>query len=296
MSHAGKWKIAFPYDRRTPGFLRREHVQVCFNTNFSRRPDPILDSRINDFKRRFLSTPGAYDRSYFRLAGLNWENGYLHLRVGLATYLEYIAFRSIPKILRGISDATSGQDEYLPNVLGNAAILLTADGSTLCIVRSTNVRTYCGHADFPGGHPEPARIDPKGQLPAGSGIHYGELIRDELFDAVIREANEDLGTGSLKFDEPLLLAILLNVDDVMKPDMVFLIPTSHTEKEIRECFTSQEPKPHETAEVKSFDLMNPGNEMRGYPMTPVMEGALSIVHSFGHRGLERQLLEARKNN
>jgi hypothetical protein len=296
MSDAGKWKIAFPCDGRSLEFFRRDQVRVCYGTDYSRKSDPVLDGRINAFRQKFLSTPGAYDGSYFRLAGLCWDNGALQLRIGLTTYLEYIAFRSIPDILHGISDSAAAQSTYLPNVIGNVGILLTADDATICIVRSTNVRTYSGYADFPGGHPEPARVGQISPIRAETSIHYEELVRDELFDAVIREINEDLCTGALNFDEPLLLAILLNVEDVMKPDMVFLVPTPHTEKEIRECFFNCDLRPHEAAAIKSFQLMNPGDNLRKHPMTPVMEGAISLVRSLGHCGLKHRLLEARKNS
>jgi hypothetical protein len=293
MSDASRLAMLYSYGGSESKLLRRDNVQVHYDPVFSRKPNPILDNRIDEFRLRFLSAPGEYDTSYFRLAGLSCEDGELRLCIGLTTYLEYLAFRSVPDILNGISDPRSVQGEYLPNVLGNIGVLLTADDFTFCIVRSRNVRTYRGFADFPGGHPEPARVDLLDQLRDGSRYCSGNLIRNELFDAVIREIHEDLGTGLLKFDEPLLLAILANVEDVMKPDMVFMITTPHTGREIRESFAGCNPKPSEVAEIKSFDLMNPGRDLDGYPMTPVMEGALSVLQKLGRRGLERELFEAR---
>jgi hypothetical protein len=293
MSDTCKWKVIFPYEDDEVRLLSSNNVRVCYSVSFSRRSNTVFEDGINHIRQTFLDNHRAFDGRNYRLAGLEFEEDVLNINIGPTTYADYIAFRSIPDILQGISDSSDRVTEFLPNVIGNVGILLTRDGTTFGVVRSDEVSTYRGYLDFPGGHPEFNRVEKAMRIPNRSELDHGDLHRNELFDAVIREVIEDLCIENLSLDEPLMFSILLNAEDVLKPDMAFLITTSHTKEEIIDCFFSNDRNHYEVVDIVSFNPMEFNTKLSKYKMTPIMEGSISVLHRLGRSGLEKYLCEAR---
>ncbi len=287
------WLILYPCDGREVKLLTRQHVHVRYSPDYARRENPILEERIERFRQAYLQKPGAYESTNYRLAGLGYEAGDPILHIGPSKYLEYIAYRNNPALLQGLANTLAEGKEYLPNVVGNVGILLTQDQKSFCVARSEKVSTYRGYLDFPGGHPEPSLVEEKKRQAVEAQFQDEELIRDELFEGVIRETIEDLGIEELTLNDPLLFAVLLNNEDVMKPDMAFLITTPHTSDEVRQCYLKHEPRPPEVAELIAFPLMGELSGLNGYRMTPIMEGALVILHQIDPADLEQRIQAAR---
>lgn len=293
MTNKLKFTIVFPDKGKNIRFLSRSHVHVQYDFAFSRRSNAILDNQIEDFKRNFVTSSNLYDGRNFRLAGLDCKNEGLTLQIGPTFYLDYLALRTIKE-----NDRSIMQDEvFLPNVIGNVGILLTSDGKSFCVLRSQQVSTYRGYLDFPGGHPEPVHIDNAEQQPSKKQeTDYNLLVRDELFDAVTRETIEDLGVENLSLHDPLLFAIVLNNDDILKPDMVFIITTTHTSKDVHECFYYRKSRHYEVADIISIDFKNLNSVNFGHAMTPIMEGALHTLRKLSYYELEKQLFAAKNKS
>jgi len=284
MNNECKWKIIFPCIKDHFALLSRSHVHVRYDPAlYSRTSDPSIDEVIKLSSLKNINTKSNNSQIFanpkYRFAGLECKYDRIVLNIGITNYIDYINFRSAKDIINNIPQPSDLVD-YLPNVIGNVGILLTKDRRTFGVVRSNKVSTYRGYLDFPGGHPELAEAKVTKQVYCEND--YGTLIRDELFDSVIREIVEDLGIDSIVLDDPLLFAILLNIEDVLKPDMAFIITTNQTKEEIINCFLKHNPKPYEVKEIVSFDPMNYETHLSNYNMTPIMEGCLSLLKNNGY--------------
>jgi hypothetical protein len=103
-----------------------------------------------------------FDAPKFRFAGASIRNARLHLKIGLTSYKEYAGYRYSPS-LRRMAAAHATRDarplmDFMPNAMGNVAIVLTRDGRSIAIRRSRRVSSYAGYYDLPGGHPEPDEL------------------------------------------------------------------------------------------------------------------------------------------
>jgi len=198
------------------------------------------------------------------------------LRLGITSYKQYMAFRNSREV-RVTAEAAAGvlgleQTALYPKALGVVALVLTIDSRVPIILRSSAVATYRGYLDLPGGHPEPDQVS---SISNGPSLAH-TAVRDELFGAVLREVEEDLGVPCVLLGQPLLLAAVESIEDFWKPDLVFVLQSPLAEQEIREAVTGAGEEVERIHFVdpfaKAFDL--------GSSVTPVLKAAFELWRNY----------------
>ena len=280
-----RWRLLVPHFGHVVRMFRREEVRVHYDPSLAARWDASVTRRIAslwDGKMRGIPKAAAppVDRPKFRLAAAHATSREMVLDVGPAWYSDYIALRSSSSVLeraaREAEAAGRSAAEVFPNVVGNVALILTRDSRSVAIERSQQVAVYRGYLDLPGGHPEPDRVDLRRwrRLERADAIEY--LICDEFFTSVVRETTEDLAIDSASLAPPLLLCIIENIENILKPEMVFVLRTDLTAEEIRRKTLEHIDDCPEITNVVVFNPFEPEDHLRRSRMTPIMEGTLSV--------------------
>lgn len=289
MNANATWSLLFPSEGVGLRLLSRGDVQVDYSENFARKEHPGLDKQVVTFRRR-MQNAGVHAGSLLRLAGLDCRGKTLSLSLGPVEYIDYLALRSAPEVLVHDSCGANLVEDHLPNVVGNVGVVLTADGSTFGVRRSRSVATYRDYIDFPGGHPELIQSElATTDLPRS----YSAQVRDELFDAVIREVIEDLAIGALELDEPLLFGVMQNREDFMKPDMAFLITTPNSRLDVLDCYREHKSSCEEVAGIVDFKLLSEEPPIDSGKMTPIMLGATRLLKRVSDKQLREGVAQAR---
>lgn len=282
MVKTNSWKIIMPPKGEEICFLSKEQVKTIYSELYSSKYNSFVRDAINKYLlSRDASTikfQSRFDDRVYRFSGIRYIESNVYLEIGMSSYLDYLAFRSNSKLIDTISTTSNNFERYLPNVVGNVGILITKDIQTVGVLRSKNVSTYQGFLDFPGGHPEPAKVDliEREQIKK-ENFDKNVAINQELFNAVKREIIEDLGVDNSALGEPFLFSIIINMDDVMKPDMAFILKTQLTAQELLDNFHSQTSKPSEVEKLVLFNLQNTREQLKDYHLTPIMQGVLKIL-------------------
>ena len=281
MAAENHWKILYPDKEKDLDLLSEDQVRTIYSDRYSPQYNSTVTKGIGDYlSSRDASTiqlHSGFDKRSYRLAGVDYDSDKICLKIGLSSYLDYLAFRSDSRLIDSVRLNSEDLTSHLPNVVGNIGVLVTKDRQSVGVVRSKDVSTYKGYLDFPGGHPEPVKVDIKERRLGQENFDLSAAINHELFDAVKREIIEDLGIDNAALGEPFLFSIILNKEDVMKPDMAFIIGTSLTARDILECFLTRTPSPIEVDKLVFFDLQDSRNHLTGYRLTPIMDGALTIL-------------------
>lgn len=281
MTAKDKWKVLYPSSDNTLRLLSEDQVRVIYSDEYSSRYNSTVLKEISSYQSSLdastIMSHSNFDERSYRLAGFDYDDNKLFLKIGLSRYLDYLAFRSNKKLLDKTRLSSEDLTSVLPNVVGNIGVLITRDKKTIAVVRSNTVSTYKGYLDFPGGHPEPVKDTTEEWNHGQEHIDLNMAINHELFCSVKREIAEDLSIDTTALGKPFLFSIILNLEDIMKPDMAFVLGTSLTAKDISDCFHSKKPQPNEVDKLLFFDLHAPINYFTGYLLTPIMAAALAVL-------------------
>ncbi len=261
-------------------------VRVDYGDRFAAVLDAGISALIEETWQRVLRTAvevggeRPVNKRKFRLASAKSESHRVVLQLGPTSYRDYIAFRTSPELF-AMAETTARSrrasiSEFLPNALGNVGLLLTSDGRSVAVLRSDGVSTYRGYLDLPGGHPEPDCIEDRYWSRNARKVVLESRIRGELFSSILDEIEEDLGVQATILSAPRLLCIVENRQNVMKPDMVFLLRTDCESAELKAQAIREPRGDTEVSGIVTFDPLKPEDTLVGYRLTPVMEGALSV--------------------
>lgn len=286
-----RWRKVLSDNNAAPACYSMQMLNVEYSPIFNCLEDEHLKDSIgvvwNCIQQKALASDcrEPYDAPKFRLAGLS--NGYdrLTFRIGLTSYREYLAYRTSAG-LRHLAYARARSlcvpvESFMPNTIGNVAIILTKDSQSIAVRRSRKVSTYAGYFDLPGGHPEPSRVPELSQNRSSQIIN--QSILDELFGSVRREVCEDLSVPLTAMGTPVLLTVLENFRDIRTPDMVFLLPVQLTTTELCHHFQKGSSTHIEVADIALFSPFEADGISELYPQTPIMEGALCAIQPIASR-------------
>lgn len=227
--------------------LTRDLVTVSFSGEFGRAHSDSVDAMIDAERSTLLANSRLYAGRKYRLASACQYEDTLHLYLGETDYITYLATNYNKelndKLIKiGLIDY-GDQDAYLSNAIGNVAVVLTIDGKTVLVERSTNVATFQGWFDLPGGHPEP---DDAGSLAP-------RRIVDELFASVTREVRDELNIQQNEIIDLSLMAIIRNIQDGRKPEMVFLALTRLSTDDIMQRYNDGGAEKYEVSTILFVD-------------------------------------------
>ena len=180
------------------------------------------------------------------------------LRVGSTSYREHVGTctssrdAAARRALREDGLATFGSaSAHLSDALGVEAALETSDGGLVLLRRAAGVVGSVGKFNGPSGHPEPElvktvsrraapednrRRSARRELPSGSDSSRtssrtcDDLVREELFDSVLREIAEETGVPSASLSPPRLVGAMR--DGFGKPDLLFRVATAFTSRQV----------------------------------------------------------------
>lgn len=298
-------KVVFPPNPGIESLVGREQIVVEFSASLVRRTTEKIEKRIQQVWSCLIKAAASegrqppFDGKKFRLVAAWLEGGTLRVQLGISWYREYLSMRNDPELLGEAIAAAHEEDAdaalYLPNVLGNANVVLTHDMKCLVIKRSRNLSVYAGHLDLPGGHPEPEHVTGL-NTPADDDSKVSAGIRDELFDSAISETTEDLCMKPDDLGDPLLLSIVENTQSMRKPDMIFVTRCRLDSRDALSVFEAGSHRQEEAENVLCIDPFALNPESLEFPATPVMEAAISIVRTIGQANLARRLRQADANS
>jgi len=280
-----RWKNIIPLECIAQETFSRNSVFVQYKNCFSRRSTfPLSHCIETAWEKAILKATQSnhcvpYDAPKFRLARVDFEENKIFLNIGLTSYKSYIAYRTdvnIRRLTRSIAkNMKIPVHQFLPNVIGNVAIVQTTDGHVVVIKRSPNVSTYKNYLDLPGGHPEPSNIK---ALANNNGRNIERQIHNELFDSIRQEVQEELEVPISFLGQPKFLTILVNLCDIMTPDIVFLLQVDLKAQEVQDEFLKKKNHKREIKKVLLYDLKNL-NPKELKKNTPILEGAFTVLKS-----------------
>lgn len=250
------YELVYPQSIKIPALLCARDLISTFSTHNNRKSNIEAEKIIQQKKDGLLiEKPNLYPGSKFRLNGVAENSGKLEIKIGLTDYIDYLVTNHDQRTSKLLIDLGIAKyqcpDAFLSNAIGNLAIVSTTDKNIALLKRSTNVSTFQGYYDCPGGHPEPSFI---------TGNFNSQNISEELFDSIVREIIEELNLERKDILKISLLGIMYNLEDGRKPEMIFYTPTSLTSDEIKNKFKMGELTDFEADElliIKPEDALNP---------------------------------------
>jgi hypothetical protein len=282
-----RWRNFLPNRSEGCIYCRKEALDVDYDTKYNCLEDQeikyVIDTVWDQIIQKKIATNShlPYNAPKFRLAGLSYDAGRPILQIGRTSYKEYVAYRTSAHLRRLSRKKASVFSTpvrcFMPNVIGNVAIILTDDMRSIAIRRSRRVSTYARYYDLPGGHPEPLEVAEWSENCSSPNIN--QSILEELFGSVQREVCEELSLKHEETDAPILIAILENLQDIGTPDMVFVLPVYVTAAELCHRFYKRNPKYAEVAGIRQFDPFEINGIATLCPQTPIMEGAFYVAQS-----------------
>jgi len=283
---AQRWKEILDSKCKKFQIFSINSVFVQYKKEFSQATNSSLSHSVElawkkaIFDASYSNSCIPYDAPKFRLAGVNFDDRKVFLKIGLTSYKNYIAHRTDVG-LRSLTRSIAKKKKmpvfrFLPNVIGNAAIVQTTDRQIIIIKRSHHVSSYKNYFDLPGGHPEPSRIDAFSNHENNRCKSIENQIRNELFDSIRHEVQDEIGLPMVLLGQPKLLTILVNLCDVMTPDIVFLQPVDLTAEKIKHDFLKHKKRNREIQKFIIFDLKNI-KATEFLKQTPIMEGAFAVI-------------------
>ncbi|CAI5464476.1 unnamed protein product [Closterium sp. Yama58-4] len=177
------------------------------------------------------------------------------------------------------------------DALGNAALVVTADGCFLLLQRGTAVGEFPNCPVFPGGHPEPSEagisstpqppptqhspVDPQSSntpaspplSPSSSPSLLNATIAHEMFEGMKREVEEETGAPADSLHDMLFIGLCRRRENVRSLAM-FLCHTSLTAPEVLSRYASAQHKFESTSlrAVPLAELLTEAHSMPGCHM------------------------------
>ncbi|CAI5986968.1 unnamed protein product [Closterium sp. NIES-64] len=194
--------------------------------------------------------------------------------------------------------------QHMGDALGNAALVVTADGCFLLLQRGTAVGEFPNCPVFPGGHPEPSEAgisDTPQSLPAqhhptnpqssttpaspplsstdspsSSPSLLNATIAHEMFEGMKREVEEETGAPADSLHGMLFLGLCRRRENVRSLAM-FLCHTSLTAPEVLSCYASAQHK-FESTSLRAVPLAALLREARFMPGCHMGGAVLAYCH------------------
>ncbi|CAI0451904.1 unnamed protein product [Linum tenue] len=131
--------------------------------------------------------------------------------------------------------------QHTASPLGNGAIVVTADNEIVVLRRSDNVGEFAGHLVFPGGHPEPEKVEvassQNGQDPVVTTEELNKKVSEEMFDSISREVVEEIGVPATSLTTPVFIGLSRRILNV-RPAAFFYMKCNLPSKEIHQLYSS----------------------------------------------------------
>ncbi|CAI0452089.1 unnamed protein product [Linum tenue] len=131
--------------------------------------------------------------------------------------------------------------QHTASPLGNGAIVVTADNEIVVLRRSDNVGEFAGHLVFPGGHPEPEKVEvassQNGQDPVVTTEELNKKVSEEMFDSISREVVEEIGVPATSLSTPVFIGLSRRILNV-RPAAFFYMKCNLPSKEIHQLYSS----------------------------------------------------------
>lgn len=277
----------YPRDGSPREPLTRDKVILHFDASLRRITNPIIESQIEVVWNKLVREQESqglvapFDGSKFRLHKVEFNDDVINITLGGSSYREYLAFRGSTQIADeayALCRATESDiRDCLPRVLGNAVVALTEDLKLAVVQRNQSVSTYRGYLDLPGGHPEPSQICDAWQGVPKDAFQVDLATKNELFDSAVLEASEDLRLDVNHFTNPSLLAIVENLSNLFKPDILFACQVPLLARRAKELFQGRSSGGREVDEVFFIDPFSRVPLPTGCEVTPVLSAAIELL-------------------
>ena len=221
-------------------FAPGQTFAVDFNKVYNRATtDAELEAQINEtWEAKRRSSPHLFNGTKFRLHSVEkpGRNPDWLLRFGVTDYKSFQGTNCAPNW----PDLLREKPEHLSYPLGNAAIVVLADGKVVMLKRSAHVGECPNTVVFPGGHPEPEEIGMKVLAEAmemeESWASQTAGVMHELEDSIMREVVEETGIArdSLKLEACIgVTRRMLNI----RPCIFYLATSDASSEEVMQRYT-----------------------------------------------------------
>jgi hypothetical protein len=251
-------------------------LSLSFGSSHDRVPHSS-DSRIDELWRAKLDGGSKlFDQSKFRLRRIGWEGRRIRLELGLTGYKEYIGTHRRPEnelaALEAAGSAMHGEPRaHLSCALGCEAILLTADRQVVLLRRSAKTATHSGLYNGPSGHPEPQHAGIEAHTPSAQCAATEERVVSELFSSIVDEVHDETNLPRNTLSDVELIGAM--EDGVRKPDLLFLLRTSHDAAGVRTCYERGAVEGWESDRLAFWPVDS--LESCDLPLTPVTRAAFA---------------------